>query len=85
MTSCPVSYTHLDVYKRQDLTFSCEKNVILEAVNTVIKVVPSKSSIPVLEGIFVEITDDKKIRLVGSDIDIGIETFRALDNAERCV
>ena len=66
------------------MTFSCEKNVILEAVNTVIKVVPSKSSIPVLEGIFVEITDDKKIRLVGSDIDIGIETFRALDNAEGC-
>lgn len=57
------------------MIFSCEKNIISEGVNIVSKVIVSKSSVPALEGILFEAYDDGKLKLTGSDIDVGIETY----------
>lgn len=56
------------------MTFSCDKNLILEAVNNVIRTVPAKASLPVLEGLLAEVEEDGSLRLVGSDTEMSIET-----------
>lgn len=55
------------------MQFSCDKSVMLEAVNTVSRAVPQKTSTPVLEGILMEVYEDGMIRMVGYDVSIGIE------------
>lgn len=56
------------------MTFSCDKNLILEAVNNAIRTVPSKSSLPVLEGLLLHVCDDGSLRIIGSDAEMFIET-----------
>ncbi len=56
------------------MKFSCEKTVLLEAVSLVSRAVLPKAASPVMEGILLEIYDDGRIKLIGYDLSIGIET-----------
>ena len=49
----------------------CEKNVLLEAISIVQKAVSTKSTLPILEGILLEATDN--LKLTGNDLELGIE------------
>lgn len=51
----------------------CEQEVLNEAVTTASRAVSSRSSLPVLEGIYIRAEEDGKIMLTGNDTEIGIE------------
>ena len=61
------------------MKFSCEKNIMVDASNKVIKTIPSKSTMPVLEGILIQIENDGMLRMAGSDTELSIETFIAVE------
>ncbi len=61
------------------MIFKCEKNVLSEGVNIVSKVILAKSTFPALEGILFEAYEGGKLKLTGSDVDVGIETFIDVD------
>lgn len=50
----------------------CDKNILLDGINTVQKAVSSKSTLPILEGILIETTDNG-ITLTGNDLELGIK------------
>lgn len=50
----------------------CDKNVLLEGINVVQKAVSSKSTLPILEGILIETTENGII-LTGNDMELGIK------------
>ena len=50
----------------------CYKDKILKAINSVVKGVASKTTIPILEGILIQ-TNDNEIKLTTYDLEIGIE------------
>ena len=50
----------------------CYKENILKAINSVVKGVASKTTMPILEGILIQ-TNDKEIKLTTYDLEIGIE------------
>lgn len=50
----------------------CYKDKILKAINSVVKAVASKTTMPVLEGILIQ-TNDNEIKLTTYDLEIGIE------------
>ena len=50
----------------------CYKDTILKAINSVVKGVASKTTMPILEGILIQ-TNDKEIKLTTYDLEIGIE------------
>ena len=56
------------------MIFSCEKNLLLEAVNTVSRAVLPKATSPVMEGILVECYEEGRMKLIGYDLSLGIET-----------
>ncbi len=55
------------------MKFRCEKIHIQEAVNTVMKAVSAKSTIPILEGILLKVKGSV-LTLIGNDLSISIET-----------
>ena len=50
----------------------CYKDNILKALNSVVKGVASKTTMPILEGILIQ-TNDNEIKLTTYDLEIGIE------------
>ena len=50
----------------------CYKDKILKAINSVVKGVASKTTMPILEGILIQ-TNDNEIKLTTYDLEIGIE------------
>ena len=50
----------------------CEKDKMLKAINSVVKGVASKTTMPILEGILIQ-TNDNNIKLTTYDLEIGIE------------
>ena len=50
----------------------CYKDIILKAINSVVKGVASKTTMPILEGILIQ-TNDNEIKLTTYDLEIGIE------------
>ena len=50
----------------------CEKEKLLKAINSVVKGVASKTTMPILEGILIQ-TNDNEIKLTTYDLEIGIE------------
>ena len=52
----------------------CDKNTLLKGVNTVMKAVPSKTTMPILECILIDASSDE-IRFTGNDMELGIETI----------
>lgn len=53
------------------MKFICDKTNLLEAINTVQKAVSPKSTLPILEGILLECTEESLV-LTGNDLEIGI-------------
>ena len=54
------------------MKFSCYKDKIIKALNSVVKGVASKTTMPILEGILIQ-TNDNEIKLTTYDLEIGIE------------
>ena len=54
------------------MKFICEREKLLKAINSVVKGVASKTTMPILEGIFIQ-TNDNEIKLTTYDLEIGIE------------
>lgn len=52
----------------------CEKDKLLKGINSVVKGVASKTTMPILEGILIQ-TNDNSIKLTTYDKEIGIEYF----------
>lgn len=50
----------------------CYKDKIIKAINSVVKGVASKTTMPILEGILIQ-TNDNEIKLTTYDLEIGIE------------
>lgn len=51
----------------------CNKNTLLTGVNTVLRAVPVKTTMDILECIVIKV-DEGKIKLIGNDMSLGIET-----------
>ncbi|MCR1899243.1 DNA polymerase III subunit beta [Irregularibacter muris] len=56
------------------MNIKCSKNQLLEGVVTVQKAVSSRTTLPILEGIFIQ-AEENKIKLVATDLEIGIESY----------
>ena len=54
------------------MNFVCYKDKILKALNSVVKGVASKTTMPILEGILIQ-TNDNEIKLTTYDLELGIE------------
>lgn len=52
----------------------CNKSELLQGVNTVLKAVPGKTTMPILECILIDTTDGD-IKLTANDMELGIETI----------
>ena len=50
----------------------CEKEKLLKGINSVVKGVSSKTTMPILEGILIQ-TNDNDVKLTTYDLEIGIE------------
>lgn len=51
----------------------CNQGALNEAVAVVSRAVSGRSSLPVLEGVYIKASEDGKVRLTGNDMEIGIE------------
>ena len=51
----------------------CQKNNLAKGVSTVLKAVPSKTTMPILECILIDATNDM-IKLTANDMELGIQT-----------
>ena len=54
------------------MKFICEREKLLKAINSVVKGVASKTTMPILEGILIQ-TNDNELKLTSYDLEIGIE------------
>jgi DNA polymerase-3 subunit beta len=57
------------------------KSTLLESINIVQKAVPSKTTLPILEGILFD-AKNGKLKLTATDLEIGIETLSSVDVIE---
>lgn len=55
------------------MKITCEKNDLLKGVNTVMKAVSSKTTMPILECILIDASADE-IKFTANDMELGIET-----------
>ena len=60
----------------------CYKDKILKAINSVVKGVPSKTTMPILEGILIQ-TNDNQIKLTTYDLELGIEYIMECETIEQ--
>ena len=65
------------------MKFSCERNVLNEAINIVQKAASPKSTIPALEGILIQIGEDGIVKLSAYDLSISICYEIEADNTEK--
>ena len=54
------------------MKFVCYKDTIIKALNSVVKGVASKTTMPILEGILIQ-TNNNEIKLTTYDLELGIE------------
>lgn len=52
----------------------CQKSELLNSVNIVLKAVSTKSTMPILECLIIEVISDR-IKLISNDMELGIETL----------
>jgi len=50
----------------------CEKEKLLKCINSVVRGVPTRTTMPILEGIFIE-TNENKVKMTTFDLELGIE------------
>lgn len=56
------------------MKISCTKTDLLNGVNTVLKAVPSRTTMPILECILID-SNSGQIKLIANDMELGIETI----------
>ncbi|MBP3610091.1 MAG: DNA polymerase III subunit beta [Lachnospiraceae bacterium] len=56
------------------MRITCKKSEILNSVNISLKAVPAKTTMPILECIIIEVTDNT-IKFITNDMELGIETL----------
>ena len=57
------------------MIFTCEKQEILEGISIVQKAITGKSTMPILEGIYIKTNEmDSSLTMIGSDMDVSIQT-----------
>ena len=56
------------------MIFTCEKQKILEGISIVQKAITGKSTMPILEGIYIK-ANKSILTLIGSDMDVSIQTY----------
>lgn len=56
------------------MKIQCQKSDLLNSVNIVLKAVPVKSTMPILECLIIE-AKDQYIKLIANDMELGIETL----------
>ena len=57
------------------MIFTCEKQEILEGISIVQKAITGKSTMPILEGIYIKTNEmESSLTLIGSDMDVSIQT-----------
>ena len=50
----------------------CEKDKLLKAINAVVRGVPTRTTMPILEGIYIQ-TNNNELKLTTYDLELGIE------------
>ncbi|MCR5481888.1 MAG: DNA polymerase III subunit beta [Clostridia bacterium] len=55
------------------MKFTCTQQTLSKALNTVSKAVTNRTTIPILKGILLDATEDGKLSLTASDMEISIE------------
>ena len=50
----------------------CEKEKLLKGINSVIRAVPTRTTMPILEGILIQ-TNNNQLKLTSYDLELGIE------------
>ena len=55
------------------MKFKCNQSVLTKALNIVSKAVTSRTTIPILKGILLEVSEDGILKMSSSDLDITIE------------
>ena len=55
------------------MKFICNQQILSKALNTVSKAVTSRTTIPILKGILLEVTNENQLVLSASDLDLSIE------------
>ena len=50
----------------------CEKEKLLKGINSVVRGVPTRTTMPILEGILIQ-TNDNQLKLTSYDLELGIE------------
>ena len=64
------------------MKFSCEQQKLAKALNVVSKAVTSRTTIPILKGIMLEVSSDGNLVMSASDLDISIQDTIGVNNAE---
>lgn len=64
------------------MKFSCEQQKLAKALNVVSKAVTSRTTIPILKGIMLEVSSDGKLIMSASDLDISIQDTIEVNDAE---
>ena len=63
------------------MIFKCEKQKFLEGISIVQKAITGKSTMPILEGIYIK-ANNSGLTLIGSDMDVSIQTVVDADIIE---
>lgn len=59
----------------------CEKEKLLKGINSVVRAVPSRTTMPILEGILIQ-TNNNQLKLTSYDLELGIEYTMECDVKE---
>lgn len=69
-------------FQEVKMKFQCNQGVLNKALNIVSKAVTSRTTIPILKGILLEVSADGKLKMSASDLDITIEETIEVENIE---
>jgi DNA polymerase-3 subunit beta len=58
----------------QSNVVSCDRELLVKGVGTVQRAVSSKSTLPILQGVLIE-TSNQGLHLIGTDLELSIETY----------
>jgi len=61
------------------MKFSCQSDQLQKAVNLVEKAISNRTSLPVMENIYLQL-ENNKLLLRGNDLEVGIEYSIAVEN-----
>ena len=64
------------------MKFSCSQQVLTKAFNIVSKAVTSRTTIPILKGILLRVSEDGILTMSASDLDLTIEKKLEVEGAE---